>query len=41
MVIHCSPDRQQAINVQKEADKENRISNIMQYDKGHQSVPYH
>jgi hypothetical protein len=39
--LHCLPNHEQLIHEEKEAIKENRISNIMQYDTGHQLIPYH
>lgn len=39
--INCSPDHVQAIHEQNEAEKENRITNIMQQDAGHTSAQHH
>jgi len=38
--IHCSPDLEQAINDRKEAEKENRITNIIQQDEDSLQLPW-
>lgn len=39
--IHCSPNQEQTIHERNEAEKENRISNILKEDEGHIVHPVH